>query len=141
MSVGNHWLSRLHVSSASPQRVQDAEGPGPPKHAVQPVPAKHNRQAENPSHDITSRPPGSRPTRKSTLQHRFTRDIEQFTNDNGVISSFYYKKSVKKIHTNAVASALKKREPDCVLGIPAPEVYLSEGTLPRAERTTLRQLR
>jgi hypothetical protein len=92
------------------------------------------RQVDHPSHSITSGPPGPRPSRKSTLQHRFNKDIEQFVNDNGEIFPSDYKKASKQIHTNAVASALEKREVNPVLGIPALEVYPSV-------RTALRQLR
>jgi hypothetical protein len=73
----------------------------------------NTRQADHPSHNITSRPPGPRPSMKSTLQHRFTKDIEQFTN-NGVIFPSDYKKAVKKVHTNTVASALEKKEPNLI---------------------------
>jgi hypothetical protein len=92
----------------------------------------NTRQVDHPSHSITSRPPGPRPSRKSTLQHQFSKNIEQFVNANNKISSFDYKKATKQIHTNAVASALEKREVNPVLGTPPPEVHPSEATLPRA---------
>jgi hypothetical protein len=52
-----------------------------------------------------------------------------------------YKKNVKAIHTNAVASTLAKREPNYVHGVPAPDVHPSDGTLPRPICTTMRQMR
>jgi hypothetical protein len=99
----------------------------------------NTQQVSHPSHDVTSRPPGPRTDRKPTLQHRFNCDIDQFTS-NGVEIALIYKKHVKAIHISEVASALASREPNYVLGYPAPEVHPSDATIPRATCTTMRQL-
>jgi hypothetical protein len=100
----------------------------------------NTHQTTHPSHEVTGRPPRPRPNRKPTLQQRHNRDIEQYT-DNGIEMGINYKKDLKKIHTSVVSSALAKREPNTVLGVPAPEVHCSDSTLPRAVCTTVRQLR
>jgi hypothetical protein len=58
-----------------------------------------------------------------------------------VITQLTYKRVVKEIHKEAFASYRAKREPNRVLGYPAPDVHPSEASLPRAHRMTLRQLR
>jgi hypothetical protein len=90
----------------------------------------NTRQSTHASHDVTGQPPGPRPDRKPTLQHRYNRDIDQFTN-NAVALGINYKRDVKSIHTNSVTAALAKREASYVLGFPTPEVHPSDATLPR----------
>jgi hypothetical protein len=54
----------------------------------------NTRQSTHPSHDVTGWPPGPGPDRKPTLQHRYNRDIDQYTN-NGVKLAINYKKDIK----------------------------------------------
>jgi hypothetical protein len=49
-----------------------------------------------------------------------------------------YKRKVKAIHTNTVAAALAKREPNYALGVPSRDGHPTDGTLPRAICTTMR---
>jgi hypothetical protein len=104
-------------------------------YGVYPFLLLNTRQVTHPSHKVTSRLPGPRPrllgprpNMRPTLQHRFTKEIEQYTNK-GVELALNYKKDVKAIHTKAVSSALSTREHNHVLGVPAPEVHPSDKTL------------
>jgi hypothetical protein len=97
-------------------------------------------QSHHPSHEIVSNPPAARPPMKPTLQHCFGHKVAKYLQA-GVITQLTYKRAVKEIHTEAVASYRAKREPNRVLGYPAPDVHPSEASLPRAHRVTLRQLR
>jgi hypothetical protein len=100
----------------------------------------NTRQTLHPSKEVTSRPPGPRPNRKATLQHRFGGDVEQFLNEEGVIPQIYYKRAVKTLHTEAVAAALNTAGPNRLLSTRPPVVDPSEATLPRVTGTTLSQL-
>jgi hypothetical protein len=98
-------------------------------------------QTHHPSHGVVSDPPAARLTMKPTLQHCFGHKVSQYMRDDGIISQLTYKRAVKEILTEAVSSYRASHEPNRVLGFPAPDVHPSEASLPRAHRTTLRQLR
>jgi hypothetical protein len=79
----------------------------------------NTKQPDHPSHKLMSHPPGTRPDRKPTLQHRFNPVVEPYT-DNSVIMSVSHKRAVASIHTNTVSEAMAKREPNRVLGVHPP---------------------
>ena len=93
---------------------------------------------DHPNHsNIDAAPPR---LMKSTLRTRFADSVRPLTAD-GVTDSVSYKQGLKTIHTNCVATTIRKQTNNKVLNAPAPRINKTETSLPRKTRTTLAQLR
>jgi hypothetical protein len=78
---------------------------------------------------------------KETLLSKYGSSIEKYSNDDGIMSEVFYKRSLQAIHMEAVGDAKKKQRNNPLIGRPPPAVSASESSLPRSYQTTLSRLR
>jgi hypothetical protein len=101
----------------------------------------------HPSHEVVQIPPGPRTNAsgrpmKETLSSRFTAAVSPILQaEGGSVSELNYKRVKDLIHSSSVRASIEKLKPNPVLGTKAPDVHVSELSLPRIYQTTLTQLR